>query len=991
LPETWPAKPGGRPTQTEPTIGLADLCAALDAEVARLPDAEREAFTVCVLEGLSKSRAARRLGWSEGTVSGRLARARERLRVRLARRRVTLSAALTAVAMAGPADALSPALIATVVRRACESVARGAITGLARWAAAMVMVGAAVTVGFTGWLTQPPQGAGQPKPPATDPPATKEAAEPRVDFIGDPLPERVVARIGHQRFRHEDWVKAVAINPDGKTVASVTTTGVVRLWDAETGKLRRLWDAKTEYHDIELRFLGRGDRLFVGTHGEDLQAHIAEVATGKIVWTGPDRPRSAVGHDVGGAVLSDDEKLLLEFWGDGTVRVFDRDAGKIRFEKRLIDAGQGQFIRCVRFLPGGKTFLMALGMGAAIEECSAESGAVVRRYETGLKHPYVAASAGGRYFAAYQRGDFRKPDPKDTVQIWDRQKNEMVCTIERFFPDPICLAFSPDGKKFAVGSQGSNVVLLNTADGSEVRRFKWHPSCMCLEFSPDGKHLVTGDNGGWVARWEVATGRQLPVVPVPMPNGVYRAEFTPDGRQVVTDDQGHIPWWDAATGRPLRTVPDSPDGLPGARLSPTGKAVAFLKDDAKAKKVAICVRDLATGRDRVLFDRLTGGTGYLRYSPDGTRLAVPGWSDPRILVLDAATGAVVHELKDHKTFVDHAEFSPDGKRIVSYGSQANANGDYEIRVWNATTGKLLHKLSPVRGSAFDVAFAPDGKQLVSVGGDPGRPNTKGEIHVWDLVTGKLIRVWDGHKERVTCVAVSPDGRSILTGSLDRTLRLWDLATGRVRHEFTAHRAYVTSVAFAPDGRRFVACSSDAPGYVWDLYGHLTAKPAQLSAVDFKAVWTDLADADPAVGFRAICRLAAAGDGAVTHLRSVLKPVPTADAAKVDRWITDLGADRFAVREQAAAELAKLADQIRARLRKALEAELTAEARERVTKLLAAADGDEPEYRRARRACEALEAIGTADARRLAAELANGAPGARLTEEARGTAARLKRW
>ena len=70
--------------------------------------------------------------------------------------------------------------------------------------------------------------------------------------------------------------------------------------------------------------------------------------------------------------------------------------------------------------------------------------------------------------------------------------------------------------------------------------------------------------------------------------------------------------------------------------------------------------------------------------------------------------------------------------------------------------------------------------------------------------------------------------------------------------------------------------------------------------------------------------------------------------------------------------------------------MTAEARERVTKLLAAADADEPDYRRARRACEALEAVGTADAQRLATELANGAPGARLTVEARGTVERLKR-
>src|SRR5262249_42876312 len=148
--------------------------------------------------------------------------------------------------------------------------------------------------------------------------------------------------------------------------------------------------------------------------------------------------------------------------------------------------------------------------------------------------------------------------------------------------------------------------------------------------------------------------------------------------------------------------------------------------------------------------------------------------------------------------------------------------------------------------------------------------------------------------------------------LDRSLRLWDMATGRLRCEFTAHRARVTSVAFAPDGQRFVACSTDAPGYVWDLYGQLTAKSAPLSAVDAKATWADLPDGDAAVGFNAVCRLSAAGDSAVTPLRELLKPIPAVDGAKVEKWVNDLGADRFAVREQAAAELGKVADQIRAR-------------------------------------------------------------------------------
>src|SRR5262249_44234226 len=155
-------------------------------------------------------------------------------------------------------------------------------------------------------------------------------------------------------------------------------------------------------------------------------------------------------------------------------------------------------------------------------------------------------------------------------------------------------------------------------------------------------------------------------------------------------------------------------------------------------------------------DQLGGPPASIRYSADGARLAVAGRFTPIVWVLDAATGRVLHELNDHHKYVDHAMFSPNGRRLVSFGTDANANGDHEVRVWDVDTGKLLYKLAPVRGSAFDADFTSDSKYLVFAGGDPGRLNPKGEIHVCDLETGKLVRVWDGHKERVTCVAVSPD-------------------------------------------------------------------------------------------------------------------------------------------------------------------------------------------------------------------------------------------
>src|SRR3954447_23244509 len=80
-------------------IAWRDVQILLEAEIARLPERYRAAFVLCHLEGRSRMEAAADLGIEENTLSSRLARARERLRWRLARRGVHLPAVLAAAAL----------------------------------------------------------------------------------------------------------------------------------------------------------------------------------------------------------------------------------------------------------------------------------------------------------------------------------------------------------------------------------------------------------------------------------------------------------------------------------------------------------------------------------------------------------------------------------------------------------------------------------------------------------------------------------------------------------------------------------------------------------------------------------------------------------------------------------------------------------------------------------------------------------------------------
>ena len=111
-------------------VDLDELRSILDEELSRLPEAFRGAVVLCELEGLSRYAAAQRLGIPEGTLSSRLARAKELLRRRLAGRGLAPSCTTLDAALEPEARAIliPPSLAGSTIQAAARVAAGAALT-----------------------------------------------------------------------------------------------------------------------------------------------------------------------------------------------------------------------------------------------------------------------------------------------------------------------------------------------------------------------------------------------------------------------------------------------------------------------------------------------------------------------------------------------------------------------------------------------------------------------------------------------------------------------------------------------------------------------------------------------------------------------------------------------------------------------------------------------------------------------------------------------
>jgi WD40 repeat protein len=359
---------------------------------------------------------------------------------------------------------------------------------------------------------------------------------------------------------HKEGITALAISPDGKTLASASHDNLTKLWSLPGGQLLATLEGHKEgVNDIAIT----PDSKTYITAGNDKTIKL---------WSAPDTPSAPV--------AAPSKKSAKQAAPQKTSKAAPQKAAP---KGRLLATLEGHQsgVRKLLLSVDGKT-LVSIDQSHAVKTWLLPEGRLLGALaeQKGEMLDAAITPDGKLLVTASNERDTRNNRNNYAVKLWSLPEGQPLATLNAVEGEVQSLAIAPDGKLLAMSAGDYAISLWELPSGRLIGSFEQkESSTRALTFAPDGKLLAAGMRDNSIELWSLPEGRMLARLEENRRENYGRERasltFTPNGQRLLSSTRyDSVKLWSAPEGRLLATFETQMNSTEAMAITPDSLTLA---------------------------------------------------------------------------------------------------------------------------------------------------------------------------------------------------------------------------------------------------------------------------------------------------------------------------------------------------------------------------------------------------------------------------------